>query len=795
MKLEEITENTIIICENSYKKAILNYIASKNVFCHVKFFTKKEFWQEYLFKFDEKALYYLVSKYNLKISIAKMYLNNLYYLPTSNNENPKLNFLSKIKNELAEQKLLIYNPLFKNYIQNYQIIVMGYSFLEKWEEEKFKSLNVKIIKKETTNKKFIIREAASIEEEVSYVAQSIAKLLDDGISINNIKLMNVNDSYYNIIKRIFNFYHIPIKIPSQNTLYNNVIGQKFLNNLTSDLNETLQIIKEDNEDIYNKIINICNKYVFITDLKCLKKFLTYEFKNTIITDFNLNNYVDILNIEDYISDDDFIFLMSFNSDSIPKYYRDEDYLTDNIKDIPKYDTITKNKIIKENILKILANINNLVITYKKSDGHKECYISSLNNELDSVIEKIDIKLDKSYAKILSKLEYAKCLYNYYTYGVVSEDLLIYQNSISDLEENYNTFDNTFKGIDNNNLLKYLNNRLTLSYSALNNYNRCAFRYYLENILQIDPFVESFDTFIGSLFHDVLEKCLNNNLDIDIEIKNYLQKYNKEFTFKERFYLNKIIAEIKFAFNVIRSQNAYIGLDKHLYEKKIIIDKSREINIYFKGIIDKILYKEEDGKTYIAIIDYKSGSINTELKYLPYGLSLQLPIYLYLVKKSELFKNPYFAGFYLQHVLNNTSIVKNNSNTYLEQKEASLKLEGYSNSNINTLAKFDNSFASSKLIRGMKLKNDGNFYTNAKILSDAAINKVIELTEKNIDDAINNIIKGDFPINPKKIGVDKYIGCEYCKFKDICFRRENNYVKLPEIANLDFLGGDSNAEMD
>ena len=69
MKLEEITENTIIICENSYKKAILNYIASKNVFCHVKFFTKKEFWQEYLFKFDENALYYLVSKYNLKISI------------------------------------------------------------------------------------------------------------------------------------------------------------------------------------------------------------------------------------------------------------------------------------------------------------------------------------------------------------------------------------------------------------------------------------------------------------------------------------------------------------------------------------------------------------------------------------------------------------------------------------------------------------------------------------------------------------------------------------------------------
>ena len=788
----EVSDNMIIICENSYKRAILNNLAKQNTFYNVKFYTKKEFMKEYLYYFDERSVHYLVSKYNIKISIAKMYLNNLYYLPSTIQYNHKLQFLNELKKDLDNQKLLIYNPLFKKYISSFKIIVIGYSYLEKYEEDIFHELNAKIIRKEKVNKEFTILEAQNIEEEVSFVAKSVAELIDKGIDINHIKLANVSDNYYNTIKRIFNFYRIPIKISSQNTLYNNEIGQKFLNNLSNDLNESLDLIKENNQNIYNKIINICNKYVFIKDISLLKKFLTYAFKNTIINDVTIDNYIDIINIDDYIDDNDYIFLMNFNSDSVPKTYQDEDYLTDNIKGISKYDTITKNKIIKENILFIIENINNLVITYKKSDGHKECYISALSNELNCHIEKIDINLDISYSLTLSKLEYAKCLYNFNTYGTTSDTLSIYGNSILDDEENYNKFDNTFKGIDNNNYLKYLNNKLTLSYSSLNNYNKCAFRYYLANILQIDPFTDTFDTFIGSLFHDVLEKCLNNNLDIDTEIRNYLQSHEREFTFKERFYLNKIIDEIKFAFNVIRRQDEYIGLDKHLYEKRIVIDKSKDINIYFKGIIDKILYKEDDNKTYIAIVDYKTGFINTDLKYLPYGLSLQLPIYLYLVKKSNLFKNSQFAGFYLQHVINTSSINKNINHTYLEQKETGLKLEGYSNSNMNTLSKFDNSFVESKLIKSMKLKKDGNFNANAKVLSDAEINKLIDLTEENIDKAIENITSGKFPINPKRIRIDKNIGCEYCKFKDICFKKEDDFVKLKEITNLDFLGGEENA---
>ena len=63
-------------------------------------------------------------------------------------------------------------------------------------------------------------------------------------------------------------------------------------------------------------------------------------------------------------------------------------------------------------------------------------------------------------------------------------------------------------------MKYLNNELTLSYSSIDNYYKCAFKYYLNNILKIDEFEETFYTIIGSLFHYVLSKMNNDNFDLD-----------------------------------------------------------------------------------------------------------------------------------------------------------------------------------------------------------------------------------------------------------------------------------------
>ena len=202
-----------------------------------------------------------------------------------------------------------------------------------------------------------------------------------------------------------------------------------------------------------------------------------------------------------------------------------------------------------------------------------------------------------------------------------------------------------------------------------------------------------------------------------------------------------------------------------------------------GIIDKLKYKIENGKTYVAIIDYKTGNTPTNLNNTIYGLNMQLPIYLYLAKNYKQFENVEFVGFYLQKILNNEISVKGNEDYELLKRQA-LKLNGYSTNNETLLELFDSTYKDSEVIKSMKISSKG-FYSYAKVLSKEQIDKLTELVENNINKAIDGILNCEFDINPKRVGQTN-LGCEFCSFKDLCYMNEKNIVNLEEHKDLDFL---------
>lgn len=789
MNLNDIQNNTIIICENKYKNYLLKKMSKNHIFLNVKFYSKREFFKEYLFSYDERAIYYLVNKYNYKVEVAKMYLKNLYNVNKQEYKSSKLNFLVKLKKELNENNLIKCNKNFKNYIKKYQVIVLGYPYLENYEQEIFDELNAKVINNFNKYEIKNVFEFNTIEDEINFVLKSICELITKSVDINKIKIMGINEDYYNDLNRLSNFYNIPINIPKENTLYGNVVTKRFLENYDSDISKTIELIKNEDNNIVNKIITICNKYAFINDYNLVKKLIINDLKNTKLDNFNKKNYIEIIDIDDPV-EDEYVFLMNFNTGCIPKPVKDESYITDNIKnEVGMKTTLEINKLNKQFIKNKISSIKNLVISYKLKSGKGEYYPSSLIYDLNLNILHYQNEITNSYSYQNDLINFAKKCDNYEKYGNIDDDYFIYKNSIKDIS--YNTYDNNYVKIDKAKLREYLGNKLTLSYSSLNNYNKCAFRYYIANILKLDKYEESFEAFIGSIFHDVLEKCFINKLDVNEEIQNYIKSSGRELSIKERFFVNKIVDDIKYVINVLNKQQEFISLDKTLYEKNIVLDKSRDILVEFIGFVDKILYKETENNTLISIVDYKTGFIDIDLKYVPYGLSLQLPIYLYLVKKSGLFTNPKFVGFYLQYILDK-DITRDNKKTYDEKRWDNLKLMGYSNSDIHSLVNFDNTYKDSMLIKGMKVKNDGNFSAYTKVLSDNEIDKLIELTEKNVDESIDKILDGDFSINPKKIGYENDLGCKYCKFRDLCFKKDNNYQILEDIKTLDFLRGDIDA---
>ena len=104
--LENIKNNTIIICNSSYKMQILESIKK---LINIKFMSMDEFIKSYYFDYDEKTILYLIKKYNIKYEIALEYLNNLIYIEDKNYNNEKLDFLVNLKKELMDNNLLIFN--------------------------------------------------------------------------------------------------------------------------------------------------------------------------------------------------------------------------------------------------------------------------------------------------------------------------------------------------------------------------------------------------------------------------------------------------------------------------------------------------------------------------------------------------------------------------------------------------------------------------------------------------------------------------------------------------------------
>lgn len=785
--------NSILIIPNEIKKNIL--LELNDNFYNLKIMGLREFIASSTFSYDEKAIIYLIEKYNIKYSVALKYLDNIKYLENKNYKSEKLNFLNSIKKDLYDNNILIYDNLFSNFVKEKEIIVYGYDYIDKYALNILSKYNAKIINKKYNNYDHDIYEFKTIEDELEYVFEKICELIESGIDINQIKIANLNEEYNTIISRLSSFYNININLNNSSSIFSTNIVKDFFIELNEDINITLNYLSKkydlknnDNLFIYNNIIKVLNKYYFIDNYKKISSTLEEEFKRIKLKVKKYKNAVEIIDIRNNIIDDNkYVFLISFNQTIMPKIYKDEDYLSDLDKEeILLEKSFEKNKNEKEILINSIKSIKNLYITYKLNSSFNSYFKSSLIDDLGYEIV-VNTKVRHKYSNLNNKINLTKKLDDYIKYGTTSDELSLLYTRYNNID--YKTFNNKFKNININNLEKKLKNNLVLSYSSMSDYYKCSFRYYLKNILKIDKYEETFDTFLGNLFHYILSICFNEKFDFEEEFNNYIK--DKDFSFKDKFYLNKLKEDLKFIIKNIKEQYLHISLDKSLYEEEIIVNFDGNIKITFKGFIDKILYKEENDITYAIIIDYKTGSPELGLENTIYGINLQLPVYLYLAKNTNKLNNVKVLGFYLQKILDTP--IKTSGKTLIETKKDNLKLLGYSISDEKLLYKVDDSYEKSEIIKSLGLSKNG-FYSYSKVLTEKQMDLLYKLSEDKINESISAIRNGEFYINPKKIG-DKNYGCEFCKFKDICFRTNNDIVNLKEHKNLDFLGGDEDAKLD
>lgn len=776
--IKEIKDNSILIIDNNIKNKVLDYIDKNKILKNIKIINFQELKKSLYFDYTNETIFRIMNHYHLKYAVAKKYLDNIYYIIDEVKDNDKYKMLMDIKKYCDDENLLIYDKLFPQLLENHEhIYIYGFNFIESFNKHMLDKLkNVIIIDNEKTPYKHDVYAFKNINEEITFVAENISKLITNNVDVNKIYIANYDPAYYFTIDRIFKSYNIPFYIKNESTLYDTAIGSYVLENLDKSFYSILGCIKQKynidnniyNMEIYQKVKSLFDKYYWCSD-ENIQELIEEEMKKIKLPYKHQEKEVVFTNIiNNYFADDEYVFLINFNQGNIPKFKKDTDFISDDIK--PSYISLTNeyNKNIKIATLKAIHNIKNLTITFKTNDENGECYPSSLID--DDHINKLNgNKVISHYSNLNNKIMYANALDKLIKFNEEDECLKILNNNY---DIPYNTYNHQYQKIDKDLLIKNIDNKLNFSYSNIQKYYECPFKFYLTSILKIDEFNDTFDTFIGSIFHHTLEKHFKTNEDPNKIYDEYVLEYNKqeqkiEFNYMNNYYIKLLKKEIIFIIDIIKEQYKHLSITNQEFEVSKFIDIDKPFKTKIKGFVDKIIYMDDKA----LIIDYKTGKsdkIDNDL--FAFGLNLQLPIYLYLLDSLD--KNIKVQGIYLQHIIGKQKgfSIKDNK----DEKEKDLKLDGITFGTLKSLSETMDDVENSNVIKGLKfVKKNGDLNYGNRLFTEDKTEKLVALVKEKIDNCIDDVSNSRFEIRPIKID-KKCDGCKYCKFKDICFKSENDY---------------------
>lgn len=776
--LKNLVHDSILIVPNNLKFKILDYIDQNNLLKSIKIMTFNDLKKGLMFDYDNRCIFAIMEYLNVNYGVAKDYINNLYYVNEEHYNNEKLQYLLSLKNYLKGKNYLIYDKLFRNLLKSKKkIYVYGYDYISKFDKYLLKQVadlvEVEVIDKSKKNIIHTVHEFNTIFGETAYVFEQICKLIENGVPTEKIYIANYSNEYSFAFKVLMKLYGLNIYLKTDTTLYSTPIGKYALDNLDNNLDLLLYKIKKqfdyesnlENKMVIDRLANLFNTYYWADNIKSVKELLEVEMRNTRINGLHHENEITTTDIIDNVFyDDEYIFLIGFNLGSIPKLKRDEDYISDNIKPDYLETTDEYNKAAKEKYISSISNIKNCIITYKLNTPFTTSAKSFLcNMDIFEIVQ--ENEFISNYSHEFNKLYLTKSLDSLIKFNEYTDDLGILYNNYPDT---YKIYDNKFTGIDNNLLISNIDDNITFSYSNISTFYKCPFRFYVNHILKINEFESTLEQFIGNIFHYCLEECLEDKISVDDAYDEYINKNAEKlkFTNKEKYFIKTLKEELIFVIDTIKEQYKHSSHNSALYEKEIILENKRKIKAKIKGFVDKVLVLNN----ILVVIDYKTtGAQSIDLDLLEFGLSTQLPIYLYLLKCLD--NNYEVAGLYIQHILDlNNEYIPNKD--AVDEKKKKLRLEGITFDSIDLISKFDDSYEKSQIIKSLSVK-DGELKKTKNILSLEQRDELTLLMKNLIMNVIDKVSDGIFDIFPIKIN-NKADGCEYCSYKDICYRKFKDF---------------------
>ena len=294
--------------------------------------------------------------------------------------------------------------------------------------------------------------------------------------------------------------------------------------------------------------------------------------------------------------------------------------------------------------------------------------------------------------------------------------------------------------------------------------------------------------LGNVYHEVLlevfSKCAAEENGFALLTVEEIEKLANEKTVQAaESYRNQVMTsgfrnayKVKQMINVLSRSMKFMSY--HLSKGKFVplrfefpfeAEKSSRIH----GIIDRIDVAREGDKTYVKIVDYKSGDRKLDISKLYYGVSIQLPIYMAhavrLLEKEEPGRKVIAAAM-LYFILQNPVVEASDDITAALTMAKQMRATGLFTDANGVIDLLDDQFQTegkSDVVHAER-KSDGSLYAaRSEAVSEEEMNRILTYAQKKAENLLSQIDKGDIAIAPFEIGNKDFDSCQYCGFKGIC----------------------------
>lgn len=750
----------------------------------MKLYTIEEVEALFAYHYDERALRLLLQKgYSYEESVDV--LESLRFLKAKKHyEMAKLEALKPLQKELIEQGLLYLDPDPERSFEGWNVLIAGYldgyRIAAALGELHNMAIGYDLLEEEGTSKTVFAYQ--DIYEELHDVYNRIADDLAHGTPIESIYLFGATESYdlwIHEFNKLFGFsieevsrkrladgavYHLFRKLFLQEGLERALDALTKRHPLEGDLAEIYKIGKGF-AGVFEDPLQQLNLYDAIAKSK--------PHKGTPYT-----NVVHRLE-ENFAPAGAHVYVVGFVMGLFPQNAAENSfYYDEGAKELHRPTSEERNAENAAECSSLLRSEKVVSLTYHEKEGGDFYFPSGLAAK-EGYEVRVPSPLAYEYSSSSGRYLLASLLDLQKNFLYVDPRLPALQEAIP--LKDYRSFDfhyTPFTPIKEGEQLAY-------SPTSLKLYFGCPFSYYLQRILALsDERADvSFRVRIGKILHKVMEELYKDPaFTSESAWAKAVEEESVELplTPKEEALLLRIKDECFAAVSFYQRHDAFLKNPVFHSEGAFSLTLPENPLVTLNGRFDKLVEFGEENRYYV-LIDYKTGGERFNEDLLPYGLSLQLPVYAYYAQENKDLEDKELIGLFIAPLLSG-GLLKKPKETLENFNSKKFKLEGVFANDIGKLHALDPEAGRSSLIAGFAYsdKDGGHFYpyTLSHLKSKEDFAAFALAAKEQTLKADRKIRSGDFGIAPLFYPKAGFNACDHCSFRDVCYRDENALIHLP-----------------